>query len=198
MTKQAWNILVVLLAILAASCTSSSPPVHYYSLEPALISPQPDLAGATIVGLGPLRIPDYLKRSQMVTRISVAEVKLDDFARWAEPLDQAIHSVVASNIDKRLADVIVLAYPYIAGLEIDYFVVGRIDRFDLDETGTVVLEIQWGLIDDERNMLVEPRRTRYQVTVGKSGDRDAAVKAMNEALEQLSNDISGKLLAKLQ
>lgn len=197
MTKQARNIVIALLAILAASCTSSSPPVHYYSLEPAAIAPQFDSADASIVGLGPLRIADYLKRSQIVTRTSGAEVRVDDFARWAEPLDQAIHSVVASNVDNQLADIIVVAYPFIATVEIDYFVVGRVDRFDVDDSGSVVLDIQWGLVDADRNVLVEPKRSRYQANAAESGNLDAVVQAMNKALEQLSNDIAGKLLAKL-
>ena len=198
MTKQVRHILIVLFAVLVASCTSSSPPVRYYSLEPAVIAPRFDSADASIIGLGPLRIAEYLKRSQIVTRTSATEVRIDDFARWSEPLDQAIHTVVATNVDHQLADAIVVAYPYIASIEFDYFVVGRVDRFDLDETGTVVLDIQWGLVDAERNMLAEPRRVRYQAIAGDGGDPDATVKAMNQVLEQLSRDIAAQLQVRLQ
>ena len=55
------------LSLLLSAC-GSSPPVHYFSLNPIDSEFQPGADDAMLLGLGPLRLPDYLNRSQMVTR----------------------------------------------------------------------------------------------------------------------------------
>ncbi|WP_064604317.1 PqiC family protein [Photobacterium sp. J15] len=195
MSKSARYILSLLLMIFLVSCGSVSPPVHYYRLQPLEQTPQPDIVNVSIIGLGPFRVADYLKRSQIVTRVSDAEVKVDDFSRWSEPLDLAIHKVLATNIDHQLANTIVVAFPFLSGVDIDYFVVGQIDRFEADHEGTVVLDIQWGLVDAERQLLVEPRRVRYQRRIEKGGEMEAIVVTMNQILQQLSLDIANSFIA---
>ncbi len=189
-------ITTALLSLLAAC--GSSPPVRYYSLEPLQPVAENDSASARIVGLGPLQLPDYLKRPQIVTRSDSAEVAIDDFARWSEPLDQAIHGVVASNVDSLVADVVMVAYPYITGVNIDYSVVGQIDRFDADARGNVELSVQWALVGPKKELLAGPERHRYVARAAKAGDPDAVARAMNDALMQFSQDIAAKLDTRLR
>lgn len=183
---------VAVLISLFAAC-GSSPPVRYYSLGPADVSYSADAQGSTVVGLGPLRIPDYLKRPQIVTRGNGSEVNVDDFARWAEPMDQAIHGMVATYVDSLLDDVVVIAYPYINAIDIDYFVLGRVDQFDADENGQVVLSLQWAVVDSERQRVIEPQRGRYETQAANSRDPEAIAKAMNELLARFSRDISERI-----
>jgi hypothetical protein len=140
-----------------------------------------------------LRIPGYLKRSQIVTRSAGAERVVDDFSRWAEPLDEAIHSVVASNVEGLLDDTAVIAYPYIVGVAADRWVVGHIERFDADSQDRVLLSVQWGILDEERNSLTIPRRSRYEVRATPGADAEAIVQAMNTALAQFSRDVANEV-----
>ena len=43
-----------------------------------------------MIGLGPIRLPEYLDRFQMVVAVSENKYKLIDGHRWAEKLDQNI------------------------------------------------------------------------------------------------------------
>jgi uncharacterized lipoprotein YmbA len=183
---------IAVLAVLLASC-ASSPPVHYYSLEPLLVTKTVDGPGSTMVGMGPMRLPEYLKRSRMVTRTAGAEIKVHEQARWAEPVDKAIHRVLAASVDSQLDDVIVVAYPYMETVPMDYMVLGQVVRFDSDQDGNVLLAVQWAVLDEKRKALIAPQRVRYETHAGDPNEPDQIARAMNEALNQFGRDIAGQL-----
>jgi uncharacterized lipoprotein YmbA len=135
-----WQAPTVLLVLALGGC-GSSPPVSYYDLE-ALESDYVAVGEAYMtVGVGPLRTPDYLSRSQIVTRRSDATVVVDDFHRWVEPVDDAIYRIVSENLDSLIDDVVVVAFPYTHISDLDYQLIGRVSRFDADQDGTAVLQI---------------------------------------------------------
>ena len=180
---------VAAVALLLGAC-GSSPPVRYYSLEQIDVVAKPDAADSKIVGLGPFRVPNYLRRAQIVTRGSGADVNINDFARWAEPLDQAVHGIVANNVDSLLADIIVVAFPYISTVDVNYVVVGRIDRFDVGADGDAVMIVQWGLVDSSREARIAPQRHRYTARASDPDDPGSIATAMSDILTQLSHDIA--------
>ena len=185
-------IILLMLSVFVVAC-GTSPPVQYYSLQPVEPVLENDAENSIIVRLGPLRIPEYLKRPQIVTRTDNAEVIIDDFSRWAEPLDQAIHSVVASNLDSLLSDVIVIAYPYITAIDCDYWILGGVSRFDADENGKVTLIVQWGLMDSKRNTILAPLRRQFEAQTTGSNDPGAIATAMSDVLNQFSHEIAEQL-----
>ncbi len=185
-------IILLMLSVFVVAC-GTSPPVQYYSLQPVEPVLENDAENSIIVRLGPLRIPEYLKRPQIVTRTDNAEVIIDDFSRWAEPLDQAMHSVVASNLDSLLSDVIVIAYPYITAIDFDYWILGGVSRFDADENGKVTLIVQWGLMDSKRNTILAPLRRQFEAQTTGSNDPGAIATAMSDVLNQFSHEIAEQL-----
>lgn len=191
MSRQ-FTIPFALLAIVLASC-STSPPVHYYNLEPDLISDSNDNPYATMIGMGPLRLPDYLRRSRMVTRGAGSEIMVHEHARWAEPIDKAIHRVLAANVDSRLNEAILVAYPYLESVQVKYTVVGQVSRFDSNERGEVRLDVQWAVLDEKRAALIAPQRDSYQARANNPDDPNQVARAMNEALNQFSDDIAAEL-----
>jgi hypothetical protein len=183
---------ITLVILMLAGC-GSSPPVHYYGLDTIDIGYTQDREGSPVLALGPLRMPEYLNRSQMVTRGSGAEMIVDDGSRWAEPLDDAIHRILASNLDRLLGSVIVVAYPSSALLQVDYRLAGRIDRFSSGRNGLIVLEVQWGATDTEGTILVAPRRSRYESQATAPGDPGSIAQAMSDALAQFSRDMASEI-----
>jgi uncharacterized lipoprotein YmbA len=164
--------IVTFCLVILAGC-GSSPPVHYYALESIDI-----------------RMPEYLNRSQMVMRGSGAEIIVDDFNRWAEPLDDSIHRVLASNLDVLLESVVVVAYPSSAVLDIDYRLIGRFDRFNADKDGLVVLDAQWGIADSTGVVRMSPRRVRFESQATNPNDPGSIAQAMSDVLAQFCRDIA--------
>ena len=187
-------VQVVSIAIVLGAC-GSSPPVRYYDLEALETGYAPDKVGSSTVGVGPLRAPDYLSRPRMVTRAADATIVVNDFDRWVERLDEAIHRVLATNLDAQLDDAVVVAFPYTHISDLDYRVVGRIDRFDADADGLAVLEIQWGVIGRNDEILVQPRRARYEARSSREPKFAGIAHAMSEVVQQLSRDVADRLEA---
>ena len=184
----------VSIAIVLGAC-GSSPPVRYYDLEALETGYAPDKVGSSTVGVGPLRAPDYLSRPRMVTRAADATIVVNDFDRWVERLDEAIHRVLATNLDAQLDDAVVVAFPYTHISDLDYRVVGRIDRFDADADGLAVLEIQWGVIGRNDEILVQPRPARYEARSSREPKYAGIAYAMSEVVQQLSRDVAARLEA---
>jgi uncharacterized lipoprotein YmbA len=184
--------------LLLAACSSSSP-VRYFSLNPIDTEFRQDPDDSIMLGLGPFRMPDYLNRSQIVTRGANAEMQVDEFSRWSEPLATSMLRIISADVDNLLEGVVVVVFPYepFVRNQVKYRLVGDINRFEADYQGRIVLEVQWGITDTEGQMAVPVRRNRYQAQVAQEGSSNdgtsAVVAAMNDALAQFSRDIASKL-----
>ncbi len=194
------QIVIAVLVSLALAACSSSPPVRYFSLSPIDSDFQPDPDEAIMLGFGPLRMPDYLDRSQIVTRGANSEMQVDEFSRWSEPLATSLLRIVSTDVDNLLPGVVVVVFPYepFVREQVKYRLVGDINRFEADFRGRIVLEVQWGVADADGQIAVPVRRNRYeaQATIDgqpAAGDPGAVTAAMNDALAQFSRDIAGKL-----
>ncbi len=182
----------VLLAALLGGC-GASPPVHYYDLDALETDYAAGGESSLRIGIGPLRTPDYLDRSQIVTRGADSRVMVDDFNRWVEPISEAIYRVLSENLDSLVADAVVVAFPYTHIADLDYQLVGRVSRFDAGADGNAVLQVQWGVISSRNEFVVQPRRSRYEVRAGQAGDYPALARAMSELLQQFSRDVAQTL-----
>ena len=125
------NGLIRILAILmlgalwaAHSGCASSPPTRFYTLSPSAttvpeIKPSAD-DGCLSLGIGPIKIPDYLDRPQIVTRISSHEIGMAEFDHWAEHLKDNLTRVLANNLSSLLCTKTLVVFPWRAGIPIDY------------------------------------------------------------------------------
>jgi uncharacterized lipoprotein YmbA len=195
MNDNAKRLLVMFGAVvpLVLTACSTSPPVRYFSLEPVFDVVENSAEVQPIVGLGQLRTPNFLFRSQLVTRGRGGELVVHDFQRWSEPLDQAIHRVVAANTDSLIDDMTVIAFPHESIVKPAYRVHGSVERFDTDMNGEAVLVVQWSILVRDGTVITPPRRSRYEARAANPDDPAAVVGAMNELLGAFSRDIAGEL-----
>jgi uncharacterized lipoprotein YmbA len=148
-----------------------------------------------LVGLGPILLPEYLKRPQIVTRTQSAELKLAEFDRWAEPLENAFLRTIVTNVDALLESAVVVSFAYGNPRRLDLRVFGRITRFDVDESGVAVLKVQWGVRTPEGETVVPVRRSMYTVQATDREDYDSLVTALNETVEAFSRELADSLRA---
>src|SRR5262249_45023810 len=95
-----------LLACIGLAGCAVSDPTQYYTLgQPAArntesramaSTPRSSMAASTVsIGVGPVIMPSYLDRTQIVTRTAADQLDLANFHRWAEPLQEGIVRVLA-------------------------------------------------------------------------------------------------------
>lgn len=138
-------LMVNLFLVLACSC-ATSPPARFYVLgTEAPGDPPKGEARCIILGLGPIEIPSYLDRPEVVVRVGSYEVRPLDFHRWGEPLVQGISRVIADAVSKSLCVERVEHYPWKSYLSVDFQVALRVRRFEATIGERVQLVLEWVL-----------------------------------------------------
>ena len=89
--------LATLLAVLVLAGCGSSPKANFYTLGSDAPPPRAPAAPYRIA-IGIVTVPDLIDRPQIVTRTGANQVTIDEFARWAEPLQGEIPRVIAANL----------------------------------------------------------------------------------------------------
>ena len=196
MTARLYTITSILSVSLLLTACGSSPPVRYFALSDTVPVGVQDAEDAVVLGVGPMRMAPYLDRSQIVMRGPGAEIEIDEFVRWAEPLSTAFLRVVSADVDNAVNGLRVIAFPWESAVwsQIDYRLLGEVIRFDGDPSGRVVLETQWGIVATDSDVWpVKPRRRRYESQMASPDDPASLAAAMGEALAKFSSDIVSEL-----
>ena len=190
---------LALVVVLLAGC-ASSPPSKFYQLSPlqnrTVVTWDASLEKPEMIAIGPVHIPDYLDRPQIVTRAGKNELRLSEFDRWSGSLDSDVTRVLVEDISGLLPSDHFSVVPWIPYLEsqvpASYRVEVIVDRFEGTLGDSVLLKAQWMVFAKNRSMLLNRESLiREQIT----GDSyDALLGAMSSALEKLSSDISGGIL----
>lgn len=144
-----------------------------------------------LIGIGPVNIPDYLDRPQMVSRTSQNELYIDEFNRWADSLDSDIARVLAENLSTLLSEEHVSVLTFMPAAPFKYRIMVNVTRFDLMPDNTFLLKTQWSIVGkDEKKLLMRESYLSEQID-GK--DYGAKVAAMSRAIEILSRDMAGEM-----
>ena len=182
-------------SMILLGCGSSNP-THFYVLTPSPSSEALGLASLAArgpsIGLGPVSLPAYLDRPQIVSRASRTKLHMGDFDQWAAPLKDSVASVLAENVSMFVPTDHIAVYPWPRSTPIDYQIEVDITRFDATMGGgEVLLLARWRIVGKDGKELVNKKsRLKQQVA---SSDYDATVTAMSRALEELSREMVGAL-----
>jgi uncharacterized protein len=182
-------------ALLVLSGCLGSPPTQWY-LVPPLSGPDtaPSVSAGPrdlTLGVGPVTVPPYLDRPQLVTRTSRATLVLAELDQWAAPLPDTIARVLAENLSLLIPTERVVLHPWSRTLDPDYQVTVEVLQFDRGPGGEVVLAARWSLL--ERDGQVRVLRTSRLSQAAGGADYEAAVTAMGRTLETLARDMAATL-----
>ena len=186
--------LTLVLCILSGCGNSESN--RYYQLSSLPNTENLGHAGekkkGTIIGIGPVEIPRYVDRLQLVTRTSDNVVELAEFDRWAEPVDTDVKRVLIENVSQLLGKEKAAVIKWDEGLPLDYQVRIEVTRFDFENTGVAVLTARWNIIgkDERKPLLLKTSRFTQSAP---PDDFALMVGAMSRNLESLSQEIVSAL-----
>jgi len=181
-------VVVLALAISAVGCGTTAPS-RFYALSP-MVEAAETPPSEIVLEVGPWTMPEYLKRPQIVTRSASAELELARFDRWAEPLEDSFGRVLIMNLGTLLNSSQVREFSSKLGPEADYWVGGRVYRFDVDESGLAVLDVQWSMRDADQQLAHGPMRSRYEEQSESKRSYDAGVQALSRAMARFSREIA--------
>jgi uncharacterized protein len=186
---------ISLLVVILTGC-ASSPSSKFYQLNPlqdsASITRDASSGRNLIIVVGPVHIPDYLDRPQIVTRAGANELKLSEFDRWAGSLENDVTRVLVEDISSLLAADRFSAVRWTPYLEsqvpASYRVEVFVDRLEGTLGDSVLLKAQWAVFAGNGSLLLKRESMIREQINGRS--YDALVAAMSRAIERLSRDIA--------
>ncbi len=191
-----WTLITVLLVFLSlAGCGATSQPSKFYLLN-SFSSSEKAIVKAPLgltIGIGPIDIPEYVDRPQIVTRISANELNLADFHKWAAPLKDNIPQVLSDNLSVLMKTDRVASYPWKRTTRIDYQVRIDITRLDTASDGEAHLIARWHVFGEDTRTVLDAKKSHFTAPL-QGSDYAAIVSALNQTISDLSRGIATSII----
>jgi uncharacterized lipoprotein YmbA len=184
------TILAAFIAAAASACGTTAPS-RFYTLD-ATAAPAGAVSGADAVMVGPVSVPAAVDRPEFVVQVAPNRVDVDEFNRWASPLNDAIAQAVAGDLVKLLGTPNVAVAP-LANFAPAYRVTIDIQRFDSMPGQAALIEAVW-TVRKTAGGETRSGRTVAQEPVQGTGF-DALAAAHSQAIAKVSGDIAAAIRA---
>lgn len=191
----------VCLVLILSGCISvqNSPTPRFYVLnaqDENQVSNKINLATEVFIGVGPVRIPEYLDRPQMVTQSKEKMLKFAQFDRWGESLDLGMARLIRENLTIMLPGAKFTAFPWNLSIPIKYQVTVEILQLTSELDGNLFLATQWLIIDTQNSKTMLIKRSEFRQPIIPQNYIGLA-KTLSTVCASLSQEIA-QALAKLE
>lgn len=187
-------IMALILVTGSVGCGHSKP-ARFYLLTPMKNTedrPKPVPRPNLVVGVGPIRFPEYLDRPQMVRRLDDNRVELAEYDRWAEPLADNFQRVLCENLAAHLGTQNIETAPFRPDVKIDLRVQIDVLRFDVTTDGQAVLVARHFITEQGTTSDRGWGRTEGKVLFNVESP-GAAAEALSKALASFSESLATML-----
>jgi len=145
------------------------------------------------LGIGPVTVPEYLKKSQIATRLGDGNrYQFDEFHRWAGIIEKDIASAIGNNLGAMLGSDRIAFFPWMHYFKPQYRVVIEIIQFDSDLNSDAVLSSRWAVADGPGENILISGKSDFRRTL-ENPSYDALVDAEKLLLADLSRDIADQV-----
>jgi len=178
----------IVLATFSTGC--SSPAAHFYTLSATAVPVAS--ASKLSVAVGPVSVPAAVDRPQMVVSTGANQVSIDEFNRWAAPVQDNLARVIAEDLVALLGTPRVTLYPTLAA-DVDFRVQVEVRNFESAPGKYALLDAVW-TVRRMKDGKSETGRSSVRETITDSG-YDALAAAHSRAVARMTQDIADALRA---
>jgi uncharacterized lipoprotein YmbA len=184
----------VLTGCLSSFTTPQPDRTRYYTLTAKV---EPDSGGNPglddiSLGIGPVRIPGYLDRDPLVTRVSESRFDVSDNDRWIEPLDNSVARILAQDLYAQLKSDRIFTYPWPSGRFITHQIDIEVLRFEATAANEAQLSVRWAVIETATKQMLASKTTFVKRPI-QGATKDAAVDALSLTLADFSREIASTI-----
>lgn len=180
----------VLLALVAGLSGCGGSAQKYYQLGSD--GPAPTGTTGLSVGIGPVNLPGYVDRAELVFQSGPNEFQVPADAHWTGGLKENISRVLAANLGRRLHSGNVLAFPWNPDAKLRYQVAVDVSQFHAISGEGAILEVSWRVLSADGKTSIRRGNGSFHEPI--VGDGYAAVVlAENRLLAQLADSMAGSL-----
>jgi uncharacterized protein len=189
------KVVLAIVAILCCACVRSPAP-RFYALssiqEGQNLSSRRSPTKDAVIGIGPVKLADYLDQSQIVTRTSNNQVVKAEFDRWVGPFKDNFINVLADDISFLLSTERIYLFPWRQSVPIDYQVTVDVVRCDGRLGDAAWMETRWSIFKGPEKKLLKTMRSSISEPVT-GADYSDLVAAQSRALAKLSQEIAAAI-----
>ncbi len=151
-----------------------------------------ELKSNTIIGVGPIRVPEYLDRPQIVTQDKNNLTHFAQFDRWAEPIDTALTRVIDENLSAMLVNADVMKFSWSIFIPVKYQVAADIIQLENNLEGNLRMVVQWNVFDLDKKELVFTKRSEITQPI-QPPDYFGLSEALSQACIKLSYEMAAEV-----
>jgi uncharacterized lipoprotein YmbA len=178
-------VIMLLLTAIAAGC-GTTPSSREYTLNATAAAAT--RSSIMSISVGPVSLPAEVDRPQIVVSTGVNAMRIDDFNRWASPLQDNLARVIAENLGAILGTPRVSLFPQTSAAHADYSVAVDVRRFESLPARSATLDAVWSVRTTGAGT-TQTGRTRVNEAV-RDDSYEALAAAHSRALGRLSQDIA--------
>jgi uncharacterized protein len=180
------TITLPCLFLMLGGC-GTTPNPRFYALTGA---PEPPASSSSTmsVSVGPVTIPAAVDRPQIVLTVGPNRVRLEEFDRWAAPLQNDIARAVAANLVAALGTSRVMLASAPVTAIVDYRAIIEIQRFESTLGQAALLDAVWAVTRTKDGKSQTGRTTARESA--SDGSFDALAAAHSRAIGRLSQDLA--------
>lgn len=187
----------VFFALAVCGCLSvpDSPDPKFYMLraiDESRVTHKFSITPGKIIGIGPVKIPEYLNRPQIVTRDSNNMLIFAQFDRWGESLDVGIGRLIRENLIIMLPGATLETFPWGLDVPVKYQVFIDIVQLEGELAEDLILSVQWSVFDIDKKKMAIIKRTEFRQAISPH-NYSGLVKTLSAACASLSSEIAGEL-----
>ena len=188
--RRALGLLGIVWVAAACSVLEPKPDTsRYFLLRPAAGeaggAPLDDL----VLGLGPVTVPDYMDRNEMIDVVGPYELRYSAQNRWVEPLGTQVRRTLTDNLRSELSPDAILQYPWFTTEGVTLQAEVTFDAIRLGDAGTWIGSGEWVLRNSASGAPLE--RGEISFDVGSDAvPPEQVAEAISAELERLAGEIA--------
>ena len=167
--KSCLKLGVGCVGLLLGGCISlpnspMSPTPRFYMLSAindTQVSKKINIKPGLIIGVGPVKIPEFLDRPQMVTKDKQGILKFDEFNRWGESLDLGVARLIREDLTVMVPGAKLTLYPWNPSIAVKYQVVVEVVQLDSELDRDMSFVVQWVVIDVQNSKTIIIKRSVF-------------------------------------
>lgn len=182
------SIICLLLVLILSGCFGHTTPSHFYMLNTETSVNEKQQCKYNSIGIMPITVAGYLRQPQIITQTETTEYKVNEFARWAEPLKDTIDNELSASFLKQLNVSEILKYPWEKS-QPDILLSLNIRRFHcVTYLDKCILTASWNITENQTKKSIAKGNRNLTIPLP-DNDFSTITEQMSNLLRELSQDI---------
>lgn len=190
--------VIFVLTLSGCLAMSNSPTPRFYMLK-AIDEHQAaqkfKITSDMIIGVGPVSIPEYLNRPQIVTQDKDKMLTFAQFDRWGENLDRALGRLIREDLGVMLPGVTFELFSWNMDIPVKYQVLIDVVQLEGELKKDLFFVAQWSVFNLDKNKMLVIKRSEFRQPINPN-NYSGLVGTLSAACASLSSEIA-EAVAKL-